>query len=241
MKFKINATNLTFYYYNCYLSEDFMNDTSNIISPKLFNHNIIINSTDYYKFEIETELELERNKSQINFFGNNDNIIIENLYLIISFSGNVEVSTGEKPKDSNNNSSYIFIIIIVIILIILIIIIIIVIIYKKKIEKEKKKNYSQKLLMTSLSKSKSQFNDINYSNNYEKPTSNDVNNQVTGEYEKPTSFNLNNQKETDGNDNKYENNDKLPEKQIELGNIKESKDNNDNNNIRPSQAAPLPY
>ena len=38
LKFETNLKLLNYYYYNGYLSEDFINDTSNIISPELFNN-----------------------------------------------------------------------------------------------------------------------------------------------------------------------------------------------------------
>ena len=61
LKFKTNLNGLNLYYFNSYLSDDFLNDTSNIILPKLFNKSKI--SSKEYNFKISTELELERNQN----------------------------------------------------------------------------------------------------------------------------------------------------------------------------------
>ena len=135
MKFKMSIIDISFYYYSIYLSEDFLNDTSSITSPELFD-TITLNSKEY-NFEIKTELELERT----NYKYNNKNKINECLYLIFSFDGKVEVfmtddSENEDEEDEENNKSiYIIIFGIILPIIIIFIILILVFIYYKKNKK----------------------------------------------------------------------------------------------------------
>ena len=102
LKFKTELSSLSFSYYNCYLSNDLVSNNINIINPESFK-NIKLNSKEY-DFEIETELDLEKKtiSSRENImFLSNENLKIEHLYLIFSFNGKAQVSTGEKPKDTN--------------------------------------------------------------------------------------------------------------------------------------------
>ena len=81
MKFKMEFEGITFSYYNCYLPDNFIDDTSDIIHPELFNKKKL--DVKEHNFEMITKLPLER----IN------NSKKENLYLIFSFDGKTKVST----------------------------------------------------------------------------------------------------------------------------------------------------
>ena len=81
LKFKMSYENIIFGYYNYYLPDDFISDTSNIIHPGLFNK-IKFDQKEHI-FELKTELHLERN----------NNLKKENLYLIFCFDGKTEIST----------------------------------------------------------------------------------------------------------------------------------------------------
>ena len=127
MKFKTDLSNLYFNYYTCYLSKDFTKDTTNIINPELFS-TIKLNSKEY-NFEIETQLDLEKInvKSNINNIlkNNNDNITIESLYLVFSFDGKVQVSTGEKKQEDENSSTNVIAIVVPIVVVIVVALIIV--------------------------------------------------------------------------------------------------------------------
>ena len=87
LKFKMELSSLSFSYYNCYLPEDYIDDTLNIINPELFK--TIKLNTNEYNFIINTKLDLEREIVKNNILRK------ENLYLIFSFNGNAKVSTGD--------------------------------------------------------------------------------------------------------------------------------------------------
>jgi hypothetical protein len=217
MKFKMSLTGISFNYYNIYLTNDFLNDTSNIISPELFN-TIKITSKEY-KFEIKTELEdLEREKNNLNNYGQSSNDV-EELYLLFSFDGKVEVEIDDEEEDEDEDDSYdeesktIYILIFSITIpLIIIIVIIILLIYLKKIRRKKHKKFINE--------------NIPLNQSYEKPTEREYG-QIT----------------TTGNNNDYENNfnySENNENNINIENSKISKINYDNS-YDPSQPAPLPY
>ena len=140
MKFKTNSININFNYYNYYLDEDSINYTSKIISPEFFN-NIKIPSKEY-NFEINTELDLNKTRKQIN----NNQIINEHLFLIFSFDGKVEVFIGEKSNfdEKKKNSKLLYLLFILLVIIILIFG---VVIYMKKFKNKKEENSKEKTLI----------------------------------------------------------------------------------------------
>ena len=140
MKFLLESTGLTFNYYTGYLPSDYINDTSNVISPELIN-NEKLNSKEHY-FELKTELELNRNMKETKNSLNK----VESLYLIFSFDGKVEILSGDYidilPDDENNPTPSSLILIFSIIVLILIGIGIGIFIFKKS-KKNKIKNKNE--------------------------------------------------------------------------------------------------
>ena len=220
MKFILKSNELiTFNYYIGYLSSDYINDTSNIISPVLIN-NVKLNSTEHY-FELKTELDLNRNKIRNLKETHNSNNKDESLYLIFSFDGKVEIITGNynppddsapPPPSSSSSSSKLKILLFCVIGLIFIGICICIFIFIKK-HKRKKSKYE-----------------------YETPKEQ----YLLGPYNKPTP--LQPEEVTAGNEQKYElsninSNPKIP--------VTTQGENNEINNGRisldPEQPAPLPY
>jgi hypothetical protein len=218
MKFLLESTGLTFNYYTGYLSSDYLNDTSKIISPELIN-NEKLNSKEHY-FEFKTELELNRNVKETKNNINKE----ESLYLIFSFDGKVEIISGDYidilPDDSETISSNLILIFSIIGLILIGIgigIYISIFIFRKY--KRNKEN-----LITNK-------NEINIGT--------PQNEKFLDEpYDKPTPEET--EEATDGNEPKYELTDKnyKPQNVTKGENIKI---NDDSNTIDAEQPAPLPY
>ena len=218
MKFLLESTGLTFNYYTGYLSTDYLNDTSKIISPELIN-NEKLNSKEHY-FEFKTELELNRNVKETKNNINKE----ESLYLIFSFDGKVEILSGDYidilPDDSETISSQLILIFSIIGLILIGIgigIYISIFIFRKY--KRNKEN-----LITNKNEIKigTPQNEKFLDEPYDKPTP-----EETGEV-------------TDGNEPKY----KLADKNYKPQNVtngENNKINDDRSTLDPEQPAPLPF
>ena len=141
---KISSDDVTIYYYNIYLYEDFLNDTSSILSPVIFNNNSKTIESEEYNFEIETELDPERyNNNLNNYLKKSEN---EELYLFFSFDGKVEIdlsdgggddSGGSDSDDKSNTMTYIVIfgIILPLIIIIIVVLLLLYFYFKNKVPK----------------------------------------------------------------------------------------------------------
>ena len=218
MKFLLESTGLTFNYYTGYLSSDYLNDTSKIISPELIN-NEKLNSKEHY-FEFKTELELNRNVKETKNNINKE----ESLYLIFSFDGKVEILSGDYidilPDDSETISSQLILIFSIIGLILIGIgigIYISIFIFRKY--KRNKEN-----LITNKNEIKigTPQNEKFLDEPYDKPTP-----EETGEV-------------TDGNEPKYG----LADKNYKPQNVtkgENNKINDDRSTLDPEQPAPLPF
>jgi len=214
MKFLLESPGLTFNYYTGYLSSDYMNDTSNIISPELIN-NVKLNSKEHY-FELKTELELNRNVKGVKNSINKE----ESLYLIFSFDGKVEILSGNYidiiPNEDNNKPSLLLILIVCIVGLILIGIGIYIFIYKKN-----KANKKNKIKNKNINENETPQKEPFLNESYDKPTPEET------------------EGVTDGNEPKYE----LAVKNDKPKNTTKEENNiiyNDSSALDPEQPAPLP-
>lgn len=217
MKFLLESTGLTFNYYSGYLSSDYINDTSNIISPELVN-NEKLNSKEHY-FELKTELDISRNVKQNKNSMNKE----ESLYLIFSFDGKVEILSGNYidniPDDDHKGTSSILLIL-TLCFICLILIGIGIYIYRFVSKRNKTKNTKNKNININENETpqKEKFLDESYN----KPTPEEKEGVTIGN-EPKYELSVNNYKPE--NTTKGENN----------------KINDENNTLDPEQPAPLPF
>ena len=247
---KISSDDVTIYYYNIYLYEDFLNDTSSILSPVIFNNNSKTIESEEYNFEIETQLDPERYSNNLNnYLKKSEN---EELYLFFSFDGKVEIdlsdgggddSGGSDSDEKSNTMTYIVIfgIILPLIIIIVIIIVILYFYYKKFRGDDRNILPCNPTNITSFSGDINQNNTQFNENINDNPTPfngniNDKNTPFIGQNEK---IDIEKEDEygiitSNGNDNDFD----KPTNNIEISNIPHC---DTNNNIEHSQPAPLPY
>lgn len=215
MKFLLESTGLTFNYYTRYLPSDYINDTSNIISPELVN-NEKLNSKEHY-FELKTELDISRNVKQNKNSINKE----ESLYLIFSFDGKVEILSGNYidnlPDDDHKGTSSILLIL-TLCFIGLILIGIGIYIYRFVSKRNKTKNIKNKNINENETPQKEKFLDESYN----KPTPEEKEGVTIGNEPKYELAVKNNKTE---NTTKGENN----------------KINDERSTLDPEQPAPLPF
>ncbi len=241
---KISSDDVTFYYYNIYLYEDFLNDTSSIVSPVLFNNSRTIESKQYY-FETQTELDPERYNNILNNYLKNSEDA-EELYFIISFDGKVEIELTDGDSDDKSNAMIYIVIFCIILPLIIIIVILFLYFYFKKFRKKKKVDITS--LNVNINENNTSFNEnINENitpfnenfNENSKPFHENINENIkpfNEQYEKPTYEEEDEECGLITDENNLDN----PKNNIEITKIP-NYDTDTNNNNDPSLPAPLPY
>ena len=244
---KISSDDVTIYYYNIYLYEDFLNDTSSILSPVIFNNNSKTIESEEYDFEIETALDPERyNNNLNNYLKKSEN---EGLYLFFSFDGKVEIDLSDGGDDSGDSDSddksnamtYIVIFGIILPLIIIIVILFLYFYYKKYRGIDRNILPYNPKNITPFSGDINQNNTKFCENINDKPTpfNGNINNKNTPFIGQNEKLNIEKGNEygiitTNGNENDFD----KPTNNIEITNIPHC---DTNTSIEHSQPAPLPY